>query len=626
MSNRLANEDSPYLQQHKDNPVDWYPWCDEAFEAAFRENKAIFISIGYSSCHWCHVMEENVFTNQECADILNKNFISIKVDREERPDIDKYYQEVYMMLNRRSGGWPTSIFCTPDNKPIFAGTYIPPYSNEGSIQGMGFVELSSLIASKISAYDEDLLKSANEIEKFLNKQEHPKEATILKEDIVKNFLHQAKNNYDTHFGGFSVAPKFPQANTINALLFIDRLYGDKSAKAMVLNTLTNMAKGGMYDLVEGGFCRYSVDEKYLVPHFEKMLYDNALLCELYTNAYTTYKDENFLKIAKECADFWHNCASEDYLMFSALDADTDGEEGEYYIYSYEELVEIFNKDELSELNVSKNGNFEGKNIIRSEYAHKHKDRLKSLRDKKTYPFIDKKVQTSWSSMMIKAMFILGRVDETYTKRAKEYLNKLLYTLFIDSKLYHTTLFGKEPKIEAFLEDYAFLATALIEAYSSTLDEFYLVKAQQITNKALELYYDKGVWRFSTNYDSKADLADNTYTSPISTMVDALLTLALLLDDDKYKHFAHKTLEYNSYDLARRPIYYPNMLLQALKYIKGHRVIKAKDAKNVDLNSFDYPFVLKKLSEDEGFMVCGEKSCFNATKNIYELNDILNGSL
>ncbi len=626
MSNALKNEDSPYLQQHKDNPVNWYPWCDEAFSRAFRENKAIFISIGYSSCHWCHVMEENVFTNKECADILNEHFISIKVDREERPDIDKYYQEVYMLLNRRSGGWPTSIFCTPDNKPIFAGTYIPPYTNDGSVQGMGFIELTKLIASKISSYDESLLKSANEIESFLQKTAHPKEATILKEEIIKNFLHQAKNNYDTHFGGFSVAPKFPQVNTLNTLLLIDRLQNDKSAKAMVVTTLQNMAKGGMYDLVEGGFCRYSVDEKYLVPHFEKMLYDNALLCELYANAFVTYKDESFLNIAKECADYWHNYMSEDDLLFSALDADTNGEEGEYYLYSYEELSEVFNKDELGELEVSKDGNFEGKNIIRSDFARKYRDRLLALRDKKEFPFVDKKIQTSWSAMMIKAEFVLGKIDPLFSQRAKTHLDKLLQTLYIDGKLYHTTLFKKEPKVEAFLEDYAFLATALIEAYSSTQDELYLIKAQQITNKALELYYNKGVWKFSSDFETKADLADNTYTSPVATIVDALYSLAYLLDDEKYSHFAYKTLEYNSYELSRRPIYYPNLLTQALKHIKGLRVIKSKDVTQVDLNSFSYPFVLKKTSDNDGFMVCSDKSCLNASKNIYELDDIINGSL
>jgi len=643
MSNRLKLEDSPYLQQHKDNPVDWYPWCDEAFKKAKDENKAIFISIGYSSCHWCHVMEENVFTNEECADILNKHFVSIKVDREERPDIDKHYQEVYMLLNRRSGGWPTSIFCTPDNKPFFAGTYIPPHSREESIEGMGFIELTKLIASKISSYDEQILKNADEIENFLNHKEHPKEATVLKEDFVKNFMLQAKNNYDTTYGGFSVAPKFPHASTLGTLLVIDKLYDDKSAKAMVLNTLQNMKKGGMYDLIDGGYCRYSVDEEWLVPHFEKMLYDNALLCELYTNAYLTYKDESFLHIARECANFWHNHMSEDSLMYSASDADSDGEEGTYYTYSYDEVYKLLSKngyeeiDEILEkLSITEDGNFEGKNIIRFKSDEIPKDfenikfLLRGLRTSRNYPFIDKKVQVSWSSMMIKALFALGNIDDLYKQRAIKYLDTLLESMYIDGKLYHTTLIHKTPKIEAFLEDYAFLAQALIEAFNSTQDELYLIRAQHFANMALERFYDKGTWRFSVGeFETKAEISDNTYTSPVAIMVDVLLSLGTLLEDDKYSHFAFKTLEYNSYELGRRPVIYPYMLRQVLRYLKGDRVVKS-NAKNLEqnslkLSSLEYPFILKKSSQDEFFMVCGAKSCFATTQNPNEINDIIKKS-
>lgn len=636
MQNRLVYEDSPYLQQHKDNPVDWYAWCDEAFEIAKKENKAIFISIGYSSCHWCHVMEETVFTNHECAEILNKNFISIKVDREERPDIDKYYQEVYMLLNRRSGGWPTSVFCTPDNKPFFAGTYIPPHSNEGSIEGMGFIELTSLIASKISSYDEQILKNADEIQNYLDFKEHPKEATMLKEEIVKNFMLQVKNNYDTKNGGFSVAPKFPHASTLGTLLIIDKLYDDKSAKAMILTTLQSMKKGGMYDLIEGGFCRYSVDEEYLVPHFEKMLYDNALLCELYTKAYLTYKDESFLAVAKECADFWHNYMSEDDLLYSASDADSDDGEGSYYIYDYNEVYEALNGYEnvdeiLSKLSVIKEGIFEGKNIIRVNDNFKGfsniKHILQRLRAKKEYPFCDKKIQTSWSSMMIKALFTLGEIESLYRQRAIRYLNKLLETLYIDSKLYHTTLIHKSPKVEAFLEDYAFLANSLIAAFNATGDELYLIKAQHFANSALEKFYDKGLWRFSVEFDTKAEMSDNTYTSSVAVMVEVLLSLGTLLEDEKYTHFAFKTLEYNSYELARRPVLYPYMFAQMLRYIKGDRVVKSKNLEqnSLAIASITYPFIQKRVSNDEGFMVCGSKSCFGVTQNPNEINDIIKNS-
>ncbi|MCW9066873.1 MAG: thioredoxin domain-containing protein [Sulfurimonas sp.] len=643
MSNRLEKEDSPYLQQHKNNPVDWFPWCDEAFQKAEDENKAIFISIGYSSCHWCHVMEETVFENQECADILNEHFVSIKVDREERPDIDKHYQEVHMLLNRRPGGWPTSIFCTPQNKPFFAGTYIPPESKQGSIEGMGFKELTRLIGEKISQNDEQLYKNADEVEGFLNHEEHPKEATVLKEDFVKNFMLQVKNNYETKDGGFSVAPKFPHASTLGTLLTIDKLYDDKAAKAMLTHTLNSMKKGGMYDLVDGGFCRYSVDNEWIVPHFEKMLYDNALLCELYTNSYLTYKDEAHLHVAKEIADFWHNFMSEDDLFYSASDADSEGEEGTYFTYTYDEVYKILKQNDyeniediLKSLSVTKDGNFEGKNIIRFEEGQIPKDfdnikiLLSSIRFKREYPFVDRKVQTSWSSMMIKALFSLGNISKKYKQRGIDSLNALLNTMYIDGKLYHTTLIHKTPKIEAFLEDYAYLSQALISAYTATSEEVYLIRAQHLTNIALEKFYKNGTWKFSIGeFETKADIADNTYTSSVSIMIDVLISLTTLLEDDKYTHFAFKTLEYNSYELGRRPVIYPYMLKQTLRYLKGDRIIKSTK-NNIEANSFElaslkYPFILKKSTDDTDYMICGSKSCFANTDSINKINDIISNT-
>lgn len=643
MPNRLELEDSPYLQQHKNNPVDWYPWCDEAFEKAKKENKAIFISIGYSSCHWCHVMEEKVFENQECADILNESFVCIKVDREERPDIDKHYQEVHMLLNRRPGGWPTSIFATPQNKPFFAGTYIPPETKQGSIESMGFKDLTRLIAQKISENDAKLFDNADEIEKFLQHKERPKEATVLKEDITKNFMLQAKNNYETTHGGFSVAPKFPHASTLKALLTIDRLYDDKAAKAMVVNTLESMRKGGMYDLIDGGFCRYSVDEMWKVPHFEKMLYDNALLCEVYTEAYLTYKDESFLETAKEIADFWYNFMSENDLFYSASDADSEGEEGSYFVYTYSEVQKALvehgyenYKDMMREMEISLAGNFEGKNIVRlesgrkPEYFDEVKIILQNIRKKREYPFIDQKIQTSWSAMMIKALFTLGSIDGKYANKALKSLDALLNTMYIDGVLYHTTLIHKTPKIKAFLEDYAFLSQALISAYRFTQDEVYLIHAQRFANKAFEELYDKGEWNFSRGeFTTKAEISDNTYTSSVSVMIDVLISLSTLLEDENYAHFAFKTMEYNSYELGRRPIYYPYMLVQMLRYLKGDRVVKS-NASNLkghtkELASLHYPFTQLKLSQDKEFMICGDKSCFANTDDISKVDELIKNS-
>ena len=643
MSNRLEKEDSPYLQQHKDNPVDWWPWCDEAFAKAKKEKKAIFISIGYSSCHWCHVMEEKVFENQVCADILNENFVAIKVDREERPDIDKHFQEVYQLLNNRAGGWPTSIFCTPENKPFFAGTYIPPNDEAKALQGMGFEELTNLISFKMKEGDEDIFSNAKQVEKHLGNDNHPSEATVLKEDFRKNFILQVKNNFQTGTGGFSVSPKFPHASTLATLIKVDKLYNERSARAMLITTLDSMKKGGMYDLVDGGFCRYSTDNQWLVPHFEKMLYDNALLCETYTNAYISYGNESYLSIAKECADFWYNTMSEDDLFYSASDADTDGREGTYFTYSYDEVYNVLekagysNKNEmLSEMSVSRRGNFESKNIIRFEkgvrpaYFNEVKVLLQGIRKQREYPFCDKKIQTSWSAMMIKSLFTLGQFDETYTQRAIKSLDALMKTLYVDGVLYHTTLIHKPAKIEAFLEDYAYLASALVTAYKHTQDELYLINALRFVNTALEKFYKKGAWNFSAGeFVVKAEIYDNTYISPVSVIVEVMLSCGSLLEDEKYTHFAYKTLEYNSYNLGRKPVLAPHMFTQVLRFLKGDRIIKTK-LENITNNTealakLEYPFIQFKNSDEDDYMVCGEKSCFAQSDKISDLNELIKNS-
>ena len=645
MANRLEFEDSPYLQQHKNNPIDWYPWCDEAFKKAENEQKAIFISIGYSSCHWCHVMEKEVFENDKIAKFVNEHFVCIKVDREERPDIDKHYQEVYQLLNRRAGGWPTSIFATPQNKPFFAGTYIPPHSKEGHVNSLGFTELTAVIAKKVEEKDPQLFKNADEIVTFLKPGEHPSQATKLTEDIYKNFIVQAERNFEKIYGGFSVSPKFPHTSTLTTLLNISSLYDDKAAKEMVSFTLDNMIQGGMYDLVDGGFCRYSTDSKWLVPHFEKMTYDNALLCELYTKAYLTCKEENYLHIAAQTADFMGKFMQEDHLFYSASDADSDDGEGTYFTYAKEEIVDALEKNSYAEseitvilklLHVSDSGNFEGRNIIRFEEPVKpdwFADVMKILseiRSKRKYPFIDKKVQTSWNAMMIKSLFTLGEIDKKYTEIAKKHLDSLLKSMYIGGELYHSTLIHKTPKVKAFLEDYAFMGVALISAYEATGDEFYLISAQRFANKALEEFYDKGRWFFSTGeFTTEAEISDNTYPSTVSVMIDLLLSLGSLVES-KYAHFAFKTLEYNSYNLGRKPIYSPYMLNQMLRYLKGDRIVKSSTRNlqkfSKEIANIKYPYILKHASSNDDFLICGADSCFANTNNSDQLDEMVDQSI
>jgi uncharacterized protein YyaL (SSP411 family) len=641
MANRLQHEDSPYLQQHKENPVDWYPWCDEAFERAKKEHKAIFISIGYSSCHWCHVMEHEVFEDETVAAFLNAHFISIKVDREERPDIDKYYQEVHMLLNRRPGGWPTSIFATPDNKPFYAGTYVPLHSREG-INGM--TELTKVIAEKIAENDPALFKNAEEIQDYLGLEERPKEATVINDAVTEKFVKQCVHNYEPAYGGFSVAPKFPHTSTLNTLLTIHQLRPDPKIASMITHTLDNMQAGGIYDLVDGGFCRYSVDTEWLVPHFEKMTYDNALLCELYTRAHRAFGNESYLQTAREAAAFMTKFMMENDLFYSASDADSEGEEGKYFVYDYGEVYDALKASGRSDdeakraamrLCVSKGGNFEGRNILRFADTEREpwfdaaRPHLAALRQHRPYPFIDRKVQTSWNAMMVRALFGLARFDPACKEQAVRSLDALLAKMEPGGRLYHSALIDREPKVEAFLEDYAYLGTALIAAYEATFDERYLVMAQQQANRALERYYDRGRWFFSQGeFVTDADASDSSYPGAVGVMIDLLLSLGSLLEE-KYRRFAFKSIEYYSAKLAKTPIYFPYLFNQALRHAKEDRIVKAspEHLETFPRDTIAYPFMLAKAEPGtEGYLVCGTQSCFATTERAEELDTLVRNSL
>lgn len=638
MSNRLAFEDSPYLQQHKDNPLDWYGWCDEAFERAKNEHKAIFISIGYSSCHWCHVMEHEVFENQKIAEFVNRHFICIKVDREERPDIDKHYQELHLLLNRRAGGWPLSIFCTPDNNPFYAATYIPPYNRD---QSMGFSELTAIIAEKVAQNDEKLFQNADEISGFLRPKNDPVQATALNDKIITQLIQQAQHNYDSDYGGFSKAPKFPHTSTLKTLITIEQLAPDEEIRNIITHTLNQMALGGMYDLVDGGFCRYSTDEAWLVPHFEKMAYDNGLLCELYAKAGILYENEHYLQIAQESAEFMLRFMMEDHLFYSASDADTEGEEGKYFIYSYDEILHALEKSGISDvaeaaksIGATQEGNFEGHCIIRLSLPQRpvwfeaFKEELQKLRKERTYPFIDRKVITAWNAMMIRALLILGKHQSHYQEQALKCLDALLSTMEKNGILQHSALIHKEPKIDAFLEDYAYACQALVEAYQSTLDERHLITAQRYAHKALELFYDEGKWYFSRGaFPTLAEFDDGTYPSSMAVMVDVLLSLGMLIDP-KYRRFAFKSLEYASIKLMKTPIYYPKLTEQAIRYINEERIVKGSTERLSQIKKpFTHPFVLLRNDETlDNFLVCGENSCFAATGDATHLDELLRSTL
>lgn len=640
MSNLLKYEDSPYLQQHKDNPVDWYPWCDEAFLKAKEENKAIFISIGYSSCHWCHVMEQEVFENEEIAQKLNEDFICIKVDKEERPDIDKFYQELNMLLNQRPGGWPTSVFSTPENKPFFAGTYIPPYTKD---DGVGFYELINIISEKVKSYDETLSSTADEIQAYLRPSIRPAKAAVLTDELISTFLAQAEMNFDKRFGGFGDKQKFPQVSTLKSIIHISLLTQNDTATHIYTHTLDNMIRGGMYDLVEGGFCRYSVEPTWLIPHFEKMAYDNGLLSELYLLAYKASTNKIYLSIAKETLDFMLTKMSKNHLFYSASDADSDGVEGKYYVYEYEEVIKALIEDGFSKedaqrvcthLHITPSGNFEGSCIVRSNQSKpdeydKAISVLRKIRSKREYPFIDKKIITSWNAMVIKSLYICSQYDKTYLKHANKSLKALLDKLYINGHLYHTAMVDSSAKIDAFLEDYAYLSVALIEAYQVTLDKKHLLLAQAFTDKALELFYESGKWSFSKGeFVTDADIEDSTYAGSVGIMIDSLLSLGVLVDN-KYRQIAFTSIEYYSQQLVRRPIHFPYFFDQAMRYIKEDRVIKGSKKNLNELNEkfleITYPFILRTLSTKETIL-CGVQSCYTSLEVDSDLNKEVNKTL
>ena len=641
MANHLKNEHSPYLQQHADNPVDWYPWGQEAFEKARKENKAIFLSIGYSSCHWCHVMEHESFEDEATAKILNEHFIAIKVDREERPDIDKHFQEVYQLMNQRPGGWPTSIFLTQDQKPFYSATYIPDEPRYGM---MSFSSLLEVIADKYDKEQDLLTEKADEILRFLNPKEDKIQATKLDLSIIQRVSDQAKQLFDNQNGGFNKAPKFPQASTLDLLLDVYRITDDKETLNMVLLSLSSMAKGGLRDLVEGGFCRYSTDNEWLVPHFEKMTYDNALLAEVYLKAYSVTDNDFYKSVAFETLDFMIENMSENGLFYSASDADTEGEEGKYFVYTYDKALKSFDKAGIpvkehaslaKALHITKEGNFEGKNIIRvDDPAHidipYFKEAITALKkrrdDKRVYPFIDKKVLVSWNAMMITSLFKASRVDKQYLKPAIKSLTSLLESMYINSELFHSTLIGKKPKIKAFLEDYAYLSETLIEAYKSTLDETYLMTATKLTNAAIEKYFEKGKWKFSRGeFETNADIYDSSYPSSVSTMISVLHSISSLVDT-VYKKFVFKTLEIYSYDVMRQPISSPRMSKMVIRYLKDDVIIKAKEEKLKkhikELDKLPHPFTLFKNDTNEGYMICNSNACFGHEKAFSGVLEVL----
>lgn len=636
MHNHLKNQTSPYLLQHAGNPVEWYPWCDEAFERAKSEDKPVFLSIGYSTCHWCHVMAHESFEDSEIAEILNRYFIAIKVDKEERPDIDSIYMSVCQAFTG-SGGWPTTIFLTPEQKPFFAGTYFPKTVRYGQI---GLKELLLGVSEKWQTEREALVKSADDIISFLNQKKivHGN----MNEQLVDQAFTLYKRMFDDEFGGFGEAPKFP---TPHNLLFLMRYYEkseDKEALEMVEKTLLQMYRGGIFDHIGGGFSRYSTDRYFLVPHFEKMLYDNALLILAYGKAYQLTKNSVYCQVAEKTAAYiLREMTDKEGGFYSAQDADSEGVEGKYYLFAPSEILKVLGERKAREFNayfdITEKGNFEGKSIPNllknTSLDKKFEEELQAVYEyrKKRYALhLDDKVLTSWNALMIAAMCNLYRVTEKeiYLKSAVRAQQFIQSKLCENDTLYISYREGKRSG-KGFLEDYAYEVFALFSLYEATLDKGYLEKARQFCEKAIHDFWDEeqgGFFLYGAENESLILRPKETYDGAVfsgnSAMAYNLVRLSLLAGEKSFKELAEKQLRFMSVEAKQYPAGYAMFLMALSDYYDLPRkvTVVVKDKKDlaslpfkVPLDSIvgvlDHPTEEYPLKNDKTtFYVCEGHAC------------------
>jgi len=540
-TNELIHEDSPYLLQHAHNPVNWMAWSEKALQKAQDENKLIFLSIGYSTCHWCHVMEKETFEDEISAKLLNDSYVSIKVDREEMPDLDKYYQDVHYLLTKRAGGWPLSIIMTPTKQVIFAGTYLPPQGGQGH---MGFRELTSFIKGKFDDDFAEVQKSAQSIEAAIKHYERSFEQkeSILKENVIETFVSKVKASYDDVSKGIGSAPKFPHASTWNALLDIYEKTKNLEALYMSEDALHAMAQGGINDQIEGGFYRYSVDESWVIPHFEKMLYTNAELIEVYAKVFKITQKPFFNEVVDKTIEAMDERFLKEGMYLSASDADSEGEEGKYFVFGFAEAKAVLLNATFSEVEakavmdyfgITRFGNFEHQTTNPVLTCNDKPSRLdeaivllKTERQKVLYPFIDTKILTAWNALMVTALFEAQKIE-----KAKNVLDTLLNALHVNGVLYHQIVLGGSLKVEALLEDYAFIIEALLRGYALTNEAHYLALAKTLSHEAEQKFYKEETWYLSDKaFRAKAVLEDNSYKSPLSTMIKNLFELAKIEDN------------------------------------------------------------------------------------------------
>jgi uncharacterized protein len=613
--NALANEASPYLLQHAHNPVDWMPWGDAAFDKAKSEDKPVFLSIGYATCHWCHVMERESFENEKIAEYLNENFVSIKVDREERPDIDAVYMAVTQGLNEGRGGWPMSVWLTPDKQPITAGTYFPPDDRHGRA---GFLSVLRRLRDLWHDERDKLVQQAADITDWLRKQGAGDSAGgELTEAVLRQNFEHMKLSFDERYGGFDRAPKFPTPHRIQALLRWHAQTGDADALRMAEVTLDNMARGGIYDQVGGGFHRYSTDREWLTPHFEKMLYDQALMMQACLDLFQITGNEHWGDVVRGTADYvLRDLRDEDGGFHSAEDADSEGEEGKFYVWTMDELRGLLGKDADLAAYVwgcEERGNFfdestrerTGANILhlpRSlEASAKARDltpqelrvfvgnwreTLFHVREKRERPLLDDKVVTDWNGLMIGAMAragaVLNRPD--YLQAAREAADFVLTELSREGRLLHRYRKG-QAGILGYAEDYAFMAGGLFELYEADFNTRWLREADRLAGEMLRLFQRENGLLFTQGQDEPdrmiaphTNLFDGAIPSANGAGAYALMRLGRLLQRDEFVNAGNGILEAMSARLADMPTAHAYALL-ALEWrlLPTREVVIAGDA-------------------------------------------------
>jgi uncharacterized protein YyaL (SSP411 family) len=595
--NRLIHETSPYLLQHAFNPVDWHPWGDEALSLAKELDRPIFLSIGYSACHWCHVMEHESFENPAIARLMNEHFVCIKVDREERPDLDQIYMTAVQMLTRR-GGWPMSVFLTPNQQPFFGGTYWPPESRMGM---PGFRDVLLAVQRAWSDRRDDVFRSANEISSALvESATNSLPRSPLSIDLFQNAVQQLKRATDWQHGGFGGAPKFPHPMDLRVLLRGWRRFDDQEALDAVCLTLDKMIHGGIYDQLGGGFHRYSTDAHWLVPHFEKMLYDNALLVSALLEAYQATGNEEYARVVRETLDYvLREMTQPEGGFYSTQDADSEGREGKFFVWSAEEVLKVLGPDEGKAFcyayDVTNDGNWEGTNILHRPKPHavaaqvlkmdawsladllkRCRDKLFAVRSQRVPPGRDDKVLVSWNGLMISAMSqaacVLG--EERYLAAARAAADFILSKMkSVDGRLRHSYKDGRA-RFDAYLDDYACFIDGLIDLSQATFDPRWLQAASDLCQQMCSLFEDRseGGFFFTANDHEQLlarmkDTQDNATPSGTGVAAYLLARLGTILGQPELTHLATKTLESMSGQLARFAMASGQALL-ALDFVLG----------------------------------------------------------